>query len=112
MIKRVLTFLFVIFWVTISAASDNYLLRYPAINNDGSKIAFSYQGDIWTVDSKGGNALRLTVHEAYDAMPRFSYDGKKIAFQSDRYGNNDIFVMPSEGGLPIRLTYLYSPEIG
>lgn len=105
MIKRVLTFLFVIFWVTISAASDNYLLRYPAINNDGSKIAFSYQGDIWTVDSKGGNALRLTVHEAYDAMPRFSYDGKKIAFQSDRYGNNDIFVMPSEGGLPIRLTY-------
>ena len=105
MTKKFQFILFVIFSISIIKASDNYLLRYPAINNDGSKIAFSYQGDIWTVDSKGGNALRLTVHEAYDAVPRYSYDGKKIAFQSDRYGNNDIFVMPSEGGMPTRLTY-------
>jgi len=105
MIKNLSFILLFVVSLNIIKASDEYLFRYPAINNDGSKIAFSYQGDIWTVDSKGGTALRLTVNEAYDAVPRFSYDGTKIAFQSDRYGNFDIFVIPSTGGLPKRLTY-------
>ncbi len=109
MIKKIFFLLVIIYSVNI--AQDDYLLRYPAINNDGSKIAFSYQGDIWTVDSKGGNAFRLTVNEAYDAYPRFSYDGKKIAFVSNRFGNNDIFIMPAEGGLPKRLTYHSANDI-
>ena len=109
--KSNMLFLFILFFVSNFYAQNTYLLRYPAINNDGTKIAFCYQGDIWTVDSKGGNALRLTVHEAYDAMPRFSYDGTKIAFNSNRYGNNDLFIMPVEGGMPERLTYHSANDI-
>jgi len=89
----------------ITPGQDNLLLRFPAFNNDGSKIAFSFQGDIWTVPSTGGKATRLTIHEAYEAYPKFSPDGTKIAFSGNRYGNNDLFIMPTEGGTPKRLTY-------
>jgi tricorn protease len=81
------------------------LLRQPAINNDGTIVAFSFQGDIWTVPASGGKATRLTIHEAYEANPVFSPDGKQIAFSGARFGNNDVFVMPAGGGLPKRLTF-------
>lgn len=97
--------LLIVSFTSIHSQNNSQLLRYPALNNDGSKIAFSFQGDIWTVLSSGGTATRLTVHEAYEAFPKFSSDGKQIAFCAARYGNNDLFVMPSEGGLPKRLTY-------
>lgn len=87
------------------AQPSGALLRYPSINNNGSLISFSYQGDIWTVPVSGGKANRLTVHEAYESNPVFSPDGKEIAFSGARYGNNDIFIIPTEGGLPRRLTY-------
>lgn len=80
-------------------------VRYPALNSDGSQIAFSFQGDIWLVNAAGGNATRLTIHEAYDGSPKWSPDNRRIAFSSDRYGNNDIFTIPSGGGNPARLTY-------
>jgi len=76
----------------------------PAISPDGKQIAFCYQGDIWTVSSKGGRPYRVTVHEGYDSNPRWSPDGERLAFQSDRYGNGDIFSMPSYGGVPTRHT--------
>ncbi|KAF0151258.1 MAG: peptidase S41 [Ignavibacteria bacterium] len=86
-------------------AQENLLLRFPALNNNGSQIAFSFQGDIWTVPTAGGKAARLTIHEAYEANPKFSPDGKQIAFSGTRYGNNDLFVIPAEGGIPKRLTF-------
>ncbi|MEY3855226.1 MAG: hypothetical protein RIS68_1240, partial [Bacteroidota bacterium] len=61
-------------------AQNPLILRQPAINPDGTKIAFSYQGDIWTVAAQGGKASRLTIHEAYESNPVFSPDGKQIAF--------------------------------
>ncbi|MCH2216085.1 MAG: S41 family peptidase [Flavobacteriales bacterium] len=86
--------------------SDNPLwLRYPAISPDGSKIAFCYQGDVYTVSTSGGEAKRLTIHEAYESHPVWSPDGSKIAFASMRYGNNDVFIMDAEGGSPTRLTF-------
>ncbi len=91
--------------------ADSPFVRYPAINNDGSKIVFSYQGDLWSVPSTGGNALRLTIHEAYDGYPQWSKDDSKIAFSSDRFGNYDVFVMPAEGGKPERLTYHSTGDI-
>ncbi|GHN02437.1 tricorn protease [Cytophagales bacterium WSM2-2] len=87
------------------AFSQFNLLRYPSINNDGTLVAFSFQGDIWTVPATGGNAIRLTVHDGYESNPIFSPDGKSIAFSGARYGNNDIFIIPAEGGVPKRLTY-------
>ncbi|MBU1024072.1 PDZ domain-containing protein, partial [bacterium] len=71
-----------------------------------------YQGDLWSVDSKGGMANRLTYHDAYDARSRFSPDGSKIAFNSTRFGNWDIFVMPSDGSRqPERITQSSTHEL-
>jgi Periplasmic component of the Tol biopolymer transport system len=80
-------------------------LRYPAISPDGKTIVFSYKGDLYKVPSSGGDAVPLTMHEAYDFMPVWSRDGKYIAFASDRFGNFDVFVMPASGGEAKRLTY-------
>jgi tricorn protease len=78
--------------------------RYAHVANDG-RIAFTYQDDIWLADRDGSNAQRLTAHVARDFMPRFSPDGRWIAFTSNRMGNNDVYVMPVTGGEPQRLTW-------
>lgn len=80
-------------------------LRNAAISPDGKSIAFTYKGDIWKVDAAGGNAQRLTTHQALDTYPVWSPDSKSIAFASNRYGSNEIFLMPASGGAPTRLTY-------
>ncbi len=79
--------------------------RFPAVSPDGQTVAFSYQGDIFRVPVEGGLATRLTVHEAYESKPRFSPDGERIAFQSDRWGNEDLFVMGADGHAVRRLTH-------
>jgi tricorn protease len=86
-------------------AQNPMWLRYPSISPDGKTIVFSYKGDIYKVPSSGGDAIPLTLHEAYDYMPVWSHDGKWLAFASDRYGNFDVYVMPSTGGEAKRLTY-------
>ena len=86
-------------------------LRYPAISPDGKTIVFSYKGDLYKVPSGGGEAIPLTLHEAYDYMPVWSRDGKWIAFASDRYGNFDVYIMPSAGGEAKRLTYHSANDI-
>lgn len=80
--------------------------RYPSLSPDGKTLAFSYQGDIFRVSSEGGRAERLTVHPAAETMPRFSPDGKHIAFTSTRHGNMDVFVMAADGSGLRRLTFL------
>jgi tricorn protease len=82
--------------------------RHPAPSPDGSKIAFSYHGDIWTVDAGGGTAQRLTVNPGYESRPYWSPDGKSIAFMTDRWGNDDICIIPSDGQEPPRRLTFYS----
>ncbi|PLK44259.1 S41 family peptidase [Emticicia sp. TH156] len=103
--KTLLTSTITFFTVLCLQAQNSLLLRQPAINKDGSVVAFSFQGDIWTVPASGGKATRLTIHEAYESNPVFSPDGKQIAFSGSRFGNNDVFVMSAEGSMPKRLTY-------
>ncbi|GHV34729.1 tricorn protease [Bacteroidia bacterium] len=86
------------------AQKDVSWLRYPQISPDGKTIAFSYKGDIYTVDASGGRAMQITTNSAYDYNPKFSPDGKFIAFNSNRYGSQDIFIVPTQGGMPLRLT--------
>lgn len=81
------------------------LILQPEISPDGREIAFSYQGDIWTVNSSGGRADRLTIHEGYEGHPAWSSDSSMLAFSSDRFGNDDVYVIPKDGGTPKRLTY-------
>ncbi len=81
------------------------IFRYPSLSPDGQTIAFSYQGDIWTVPSEGGRANRLTIHEAYETMPEFSPDGKKLLFVTERNGNEDIYTIDSDGSNLKRITF-------
>src|SRR5688572_10009189 len=87
---------------SVSFAREAKLVRYPHYHN--GRIAFSYLGDVWTSDENGQNVQRLTVNRARDVYARFSPDGKWIAFSSDRNGNLDVFIIPSEGGLAKQLT--------
>jgi C-terminal processing protease CtpA/Prc/tricorn protease-like protein len=89
----------------------NPLILQPEISPDGEHVAFTYQGDIWTVARQGGRAHRLTLHEGYDSRPVWSKNNQSIAFSSDRFGNNDVFVMPATGGSPERLTYHSSNDL-
>ena len=79
------------------------LLRFPTIH--GNTIVFGYAGDLYTVGARGGIARRLTSHEGYEMFPRFSPDGKHVAFTGQYDGNTEIYLIPSEGGEPKRLTY-------
>ncbi|MGB3727355.1 MAG: S41 family peptidase [Glaciecola sp.] len=88
---------------SVSYASP--LILQPEISPDGNTIAFSYQGDIWTVPVSGGRAFRLTIHEGYESSPVWSDNSQQIAFNSDRFGNNDVFVIDAQGGRPTRLSY-------
>ena len=78
------------------------LVRYPHYWN--GRVTFSYLGDIWVANEDGRNVQRLTVNRARDVYPRFSPDGKWIAFSSDRNGNLDVFIIPSTGGTVKQLT--------
>jgi len=94
------------------AAQETALwLRYPAISPDGQTILFCYKGDIYKVPSSGGQAVPLTISEAYDYAPVWSHDGKSIAFASDRYGNFDIYLMPAWGGEAKRLTFHSASDV-
>src|SRR5262245_35213557 len=79
------------------------LARHPDYH--AGKVTFSYLGDIWIANEDGTNVVHLTDNRARDVFPRFSPDGKSIAFSSNRYGNNDVFVVPATGGTPKRLTF-------
>lgn len=85
--------------------------QHTAISPDGETILFSYQGDIYSVSSKGGLARSLTIHSAWDGHPVWSHDGKQIAFASDRHGSLDVYVMPASGGKATRLTHHSAQDV-
>src|SRR2546421_3762121 len=95
--------LFFLFSTLSAFGREARLVRYPHYHN--GRIVFSYLGDIWTADENGQNVQRLTVNRARDVYARFSPDGKWIAFSSDRNGNLDVFIIPSEGGAAKQLTF-------
>jgi tricorn protease len=82
---------------------DTRLLMQPAISE--SRIAFAYANDLWTASRDGSGVARLTSHPGIEGNPRFSPDGKWIAFSGEYDGNTDVFVVPAEGGVPRRLTW-------
>src|SRR5438874_2682160 len=85
--------------------------RTPDISPDGKTVAFSYLGDVWTVEAIGGVARPVTMHEAHDIDPVFSPDGRMIAFSSNRHGSYDVFVVAAVGGKPKRLTFDSADDI-
>jgi tricorn protease len=89
----------------LSAQEQVRLASSPALSPDGKRLAFSWRGDIWTVNSGGGTAKRLTSHPGQDTDPAFSPDGKSIAFNSDREGPRHVFIIPAAGGTPTQSTF-------
>jgi tricorn protease len=87
----------------IAGAAQRALMRFPTLHAD--TIVFSAAGNLWRVDRKGGVAQRLTTDSGLDIMPRFSPDGKEIAFTGEYDGNRDVYVIPAEGGPVRRLTF-------
>jgi tricorn protease len=86
-----------------AAAEPIKLARHPDYH--AGRIAFSYLGDIWVASENGSGAHRVTDHTARELYPRFSPDGRWIAFSSNRYGNNDVYVIPAAGGAATQLTF-------
>lgn len=85
------------------AEAQTKLLRFPDIH--AGLVVFSHAGDLWTVPSTGGRATRLTAHPGLELFPKFSPDGTQIAFTGQYDGDEQVYVMPVEGGVPRQLTF-------
>ena len=85
------------------AWAQTKLLRFPDIH--GNRIVLSYAGDLWTVSSHGGVATRLTAHPGLELFPKFSPDGRWVAFTGQYDGDEQVCVIPAVGGVPTQLTY-------
>ena len=91
------------FCLEVAAQTPARLFRYPDVSQ--TQITFSYGGDIWIVAKEGGIATRLSSPAGNEVFPKFSPDGKTIAFSGNYDGNVDIYTMPAGGGLPNRVTH-------
>jgi len=90
-------------------SGNTRLLRYADISAD--KVVFSYAGDLWTSPRQGGAARRLTSSPGDKLYPKFSPDGKWIAFTAEYDGNPDVYIIPADGGEPKRLTFHPAADI-
>jgi tricorn protease len=88
--------------VQLSAQIDAGLFRYPDVSQN--QIVFSYANDLWIIPKDGGTAIKLSSPPGVEIYPKFSPDGKSIAFTGNYDGNNDVYVISTTGGVPVRLT--------
>jgi tricorn protease len=82
---------------------DTRLLADPALSAD--RIAFAYANDLWTARLDGTGVERLTSHPGIESGPKFSPDGRLVAFTGRYDGNTDVYVVSADGGVPRRLTW-------
>ncbi len=94
-------------WVSCTAVAGTKLLRFPDVWHD--RIVFTYAGDLWTVGTHGGTAVRLTASPGLELFAKFSPDGQRIAFTGQYGGDEQVYVMPSGGGVPRQLTFYPAP---
>lgn len=88
---------------TGNAQSNAGLFRFPDVS--ATQIVFSYANDLWVVPKSGGQAIKISSPPGQESFPRFSPDGKSIAFSGNYDGNIDVYRTSLDGGVPVRLTY-------
>jgi tricorn protease len=105
-----LTIAAVLAFVMAPAAADSQtkLLRFPDVHGD--QVVFCYAGDLWLAKTTGGTAWRLTSAAGQELFPRFSPDGKWVAFTGQYDGDEQVYVVPVTGGAPKQLTFY--PAVG
>jgi len=87
----------------LGANAQTKLLRFPDIQGD--QVVFAYAGDLWLAPATGGTAIRLTAHPGLELFPKFSPDGQWIAFTGQYDGDEQVYVIPTTGGVPKQLTF-------
>ena len=106
--KKLYLLFFAIFATSVfvkAQSSEVYFATNPTLTPDGKTVIFSYEGDLWKVDIGSPAAVRLTAMQGEETNPHVSPDGKWLAFSSNQFGNNDVYVMPLAGGEIKQLTY-------
>ena len=88
--------------VVSNAQIDAGLFRFPDVS--ASHVVFTYANDIWIMPKSGGTAVKLSSPAGVESFPKFSPDGRNIAFTGNYDGNADAYVISTTGGLPVRLT--------
>jgi len=102
--KKVLVFLALIVAAQLSFGQISAkLMRYSDVSDQ--QITFVYGGDIWIMPKTGGTAIQLTHSPGEESWPKFSPDGKFLAYSASYNGNVDVYVLPVTGGVPVRVTY-------
>ena len=86
-----------------AAPAQTKLLRFPDLHKD--RVVFTHAGDLWTASADGGTATRLTAHPGLELFAKFSPDGRWIAFTGQYDGDEQVYVVPAEGGVPRQLTF-------
>lgn len=79
------------------------LMRFADIHKD--QVTFIYSGDVYVADINSGVSKRLTAHKGFEAFPKFSRDGKKIAFTAEYTGSRQVYVMNADGSDLKQLTW-------
>ena len=107
--RKLCVFPLLMLFAGLCAAKDGKLIlaRQPSVSHD--QVVFSYAGNLWLVGREGGDARRLTTG-GHETAPIFSPDGSLIAFTGEYDGNQDVYVVPTVGGVPRRLTYHPGPD--
>src|SRR6185503_12960079 len=101
--KKIIACLAVIVTTTnLFAQIDAGLFRWPDVSS--TQIVFTYANDLWVIPKDGGSAIKLSSPAGVESYPKFSPDGKSIAFSGNYDGNSDVYVLPVAGGVPVRLT--------
>jgi tricorn protease len=103
MLRRSLPALLLIGLFSLAVLAETKLLRFPDVHGD--KVVFTYGGDLWLAPAAGGTARRLTAHPGMEMFAKFSPDGRWIAFTGQYDGDEQVYVMPGEGGVPRQLTF-------
>ncbi len=99
---------------TLSAASAQVsphagLMRYPDVGP--THVVFQFGNDLWIAPRAGGTATPLSSPEGAESYAKFSPDGSEIAFIGNYDGGQDIYILPTEGGIPRRVTHHPSGEV-